>query len=178
MSYMNEFIRLKCASDMLRFGLFPNAKEISESFGAYNAVRQHLRHLDRGDPRVTMIAVGDGRTPRTAATFALRSAWQCHSVDPVLRPGGGHDIDRLTLQRTRAENATVVATGPVVIVAVHSHAVLPAAVAMIRGPCTVDVVAIPCCVPQKLEQEPDVTYTDQNILSPARRVLVWRHVTR
>ncbi|HUS51341.1 MAG TPA: hypothetical protein VMZ91_14325, partial [Candidatus Paceibacterota bacterium] len=41
--YLNEFTRLKCGSDLLRSKVFPNAKEITESMGAYNALRTHLQ---------------------------------------------------------------------------------------------------------------------------------------
>src|SRR5579872_7431860 len=47
--YLNEFTKLKCAPDLLAWGLFPNAKEITESLGAYNAIRKHIR-WDLGDP--------------------------------------------------------------------------------------------------------------------------------
>lgn len=66
------------------------------------------------------------------------------------------------------------------IVAVHSHARLPDAVRVaVTNPGTqVAVVAIPCCVPQVLHGvPPDVGYDDPDIMSPERRVLVWRDVS-
>ena len=76
--YLNDFIKLnKSAADMLNLGLFPNAKEITESYSAFNAVKTKLKQYELGDPGVTVVSVGDGRTPRTAALFAFRTKWQC-----------------------------------------------------------------------------------------------------
>jgi hypothetical protein len=58
--------------------VFPNAKELTESFAANNAIRIHLAgEYTPGDERVTVIAVGDGNTPRTAALCAFLTKWQC-----------------------------------------------------------------------------------------------------
>jgi hypothetical protein len=181
--YLDEFFRLRCASDMLRWQLFPNAKELTESFSAYDAVRSVLDDFRLNDPGVTMVAVGDGSTPRTAATFALRTAWRCISVDPRLKchwsSRAAHrwsEIRRLELQRTTIERAELCLEGPTVIVAVHSHAKLTAAVAACSGASSLAVVAIPCCVPQELQVPPCADYPDPGNLSPQRTVRVWRKV--
>lgn len=36
--YINEFIRLRGAPDLLALGVFPNAKEITETMAAWSAV--------------------------------------------------------------------------------------------------------------------------------------------
>lgn len=186
--YIDELLGCSRGADFLRLGLFPNSKEVTESFGAYAAVRQHLRDLALNDPAITMVAVGDGHTPRTAATFAMRSAWRCWSVDPNLAETSGKgprhrpasrrwdQIDRLTVRPSRIEDVRIVCDGPCVIVAVHSHAVLAAALAVIEAP-RVAVVAMPCCVPQTVPgREADIAYEDAGVTSPQRRVLVWRDV--
>lgn len=185
--YLDVFLRLRCAATFCELGLFPNAKEVTESFGAYEAVRRHLPHAFM-DPTVTMIAVGDGCTPRTGATFALRSAWQCYSVDPAChetskrghayRPAmrGWTALQRLSVYPKRIEDVSIKATGPVVIVAVHSHASLEAAVRSVSTPSSISVIAIPCCKLQRLHVLHDLEYEDPAILSPRRRVLIWRNV--
>jgi hypothetical protein len=190
LSYINEFFRLRCAEAFCAFGIFPNAKEVTESFGAYHAVRKHLPHLAFKDPSVTMIAVGDGCTPRTGSTFALRSAWTCHSVDPAChetskrgpqhRPAshGWGAIRRLTVHAKRIEDVYLHARGPVVIVAVHSHARLEAAVQSVCSGSSLSVIAMPCCKPQRLHVPPDIEYEDEAVLSPRRRILVWKDVPR
>lgn len=183
--YFDELVKCPVGARLLSLNVWPDAKEVSESLGAYAAVRRYLPDLLLSDRTVTVIVVGDGSTPRTAATFALRSAWQCHSVDPTLartqggwwKPTGG-PIDRLHINPCRVEDARFVCDGPAIIVAVHSHATLPAALASVVAP-RVAVVAMPCCVPQVIDgQEPDVIYEDHGILSPMRRVMVWRSVVR
>ena len=57
-----------------------NAKELSESFACFNAARVHLAETFLpSDPHVTLLAIGDGLTPRTAALFAFRTAWRSSS---------------------------------------------------------------------------------------------------
>jgi len=179
--YLNEFSQTKCAADLLALKLFPNVKEISESFGAYNAVRRHLwKTFQPHNADCHMVAVGDGVSPRTAATFAFRTAWQCHSVDPKLRGGKWYNpIRRNKLQRVTLWTMPVekmVSWKPVehlVIVAVHSHADLREAVRALPAK-HVGVVAIECCVPQELDRAPDIQYEDFGILSPKRTVKVWK----
>ena len=72
--YLNSLVNLRCGPDMLLLRLFPNAKEVTESFGAYEAVAKHLRDFPRKDPNIRLVVVGDGHTPRTAATFAFSAA--------------------------------------------------------------------------------------------------------
>jgi hypothetical protein len=174
--YLGEFIGMSCAPDMLALRLFPNAKEISESFGAYDAVRYRLQEFKLNDPSVTVIAVGDGNTPRTAATFAFRSKWTCFSVDPNLKGGTlrWSAVKRLHVLPQRIEDVHIEAD-QAIIVAVHSHAKLPAAVASVKAN-RLAVVSIPCCQPQRLELEPDIQYQDKHIISPERTVKIWRNV--
>jgi hypothetical protein len=40
------------------------------------------------DESVAFVSVADGSTPRTAATVAYLTKWQCHSVDPQLKKTG------------------------------------------------------------------------------------------
>lgn len=174
--YLAEFIMLTAAPDMLAMRLFPNAKEISESFAAYDAVRYRLPQFSLSDPDVTIVAVGDGRTPRTAATFALRSKWNCYSVDPESKGGTRRwaAIRRLTVIPKRIEHVRITARR-VIVVAVHSHANLKASVAAISAD-EIAVVAMPCCVPMKLDREPDREYQDKGIISACRTIKIWNSV--
>jgi hypothetical protein len=67
----------------------------------------------------------------------------------------------------------------VLVVAVHSHAPLDKAVRLARlfDPKKLAVVAIPCCVQQKLHVPPDLRYIDRNIWSPENEVLIWQNLT-
>ncbi len=178
--YIDEFIRLKCAPDLLALGLFPNGKEITESMAAYAAVRQHLVQpgLVRWDDEgMMMVCTGDGHTPRTAALFAFRSRWRCLSNDPALYPKERYDtVSRLYLFPQQIEVMTAAFHTPVVIVLVHAHVTLSAVLDKISV-YPRHLVAIPCCVPQELPgREPDVLYRDMDIWSPKNEVRIWKNL--
>jgi hypothetical protein len=177
--YMNEFIRLnKSASDMLQLGLFPDAKEITESYGAYNAVMTKLKQYDPNDQEVTLVSVGDGTTPRTASLFAFRTKWNCISVDPLIKQDKiqywEENIQRLTCLPNTVEDINLL-YDKVVIVAVHSHANLQNILCHVGGTVR-SIVAIPCCVPYKHESIKPIEYQDSGIWSPMNKVMVWRTV--
>lgn len=171
--YLNEFLNLHCASDLVAWKLYPNVKEISESMAAYNVVRKYLwnRGFKPEDPNIRCICVGDGSTPRTAALFAVRTRWLCYSIDPKLRVHKAwNEIARLSIIRAPIESMNIIDYLPTILIAVHSHANLQAAVDICKPSA---VVAIPCCVPQILEKKPDIQYEDYGVLSPKRTVMVW-----
>ena len=85
--YVNEMLRLGCAPELLRLRLFPDAKELTETFAVHEAVRSRLGGAyPLTDDTVTLVAVGDGNTPRTAALFAFLTRWHCVSIDPEMAP--------------------------------------------------------------------------------------------
>lgn len=176
--YLNEFVRLyKSASDMLQLGLFPDAKEITESYAAFNAVSKKLKQYKFDDPEVTLVSVGDGRTPRTAALFAFRTKWQCVSVDPLLKVENikywEDNIQQLMCIPQYVEDIDL-NYDKVVIVAVHSHANLQKTLEHVRGK-TRSLVAIPCCKPYNHEIRP-IEYRDAGIWSPKNLVKVWKMI--
>lgn len=179
--YLDNLVNLHCAPDLLALGLFPDIKEVTESFAAYRVVLDHLakRGFAPGDASIVAVFPGDGTAPRTGATFAFRTAWQCHSIDPRMKVSwleGQRKADkvaRLRSYRSRVEHMPVIEAGDrAVVVAVHSHARLAEAVAMVEAR-EVAVIAIECCVRQELEREPDLSYRDRGVLSPCNRVDVW-----
>ncbi len=171
---------------MLALKLFPNAKEITESFGAYAAVRRHL-HLDFSDPSISVLCVGDGHAPRTAATFAMRSCWMCFSVDPNMRPRGWErKIERLHAYRDAVKGFGNGWNPPeehyrkysrCIMVGVHSHASLISSISAARRLSkNVSVVSIPCCVKHDYDAMWHERYDDAEIMSPHRNVYVWRDI--
>lgn len=180
--HLKGFLRLRCAPDLLAWEVFPRrtaAKEITETMAATVAVFDRLG-IKQDNHAVSLVAVGDGCTPRTAATFACLSAWQCYSVDPRLRERKEWaQIRRLTIVPSRIEDWSVSVSGPLVIVAVHSHAPLAPCLERLTTTCPNErhLVAIPCCKPQEINgRPPDREYVDWGILSPERVVRIWRAV--
>jgi len=179
--YFDEMLRMSSAADLLRSGVFPNAKEVTESFGAYDAVRRHLwRDFKPDDDEVLCICVADGRTPRTALTFALRSAWTCISVDPNLNTGRFPfwvtNFRRLLMFAKKIEQCQFSAR-KVVVVMVHPHVKIPLALEAITGFEQRAVVSMPCCVKQEIPgHPPDLEYHDRGVWSPQRTVKVWKQI--
>lgn len=177
--YLDEFLRLKCARDMIGFKLFPNIKEITESFGIYNAVRTHLRELKLNDPNINLISVGDGRTPRTAATFAFRSAWQCWSIDPLLdRINNYHwnGIHRLITIQSNIEDIGREVFGKYIgiLVHCHSHAKLSTSLSVLQNNFNIEAaISMPCCVPDDIGV-PTHSYADWDVHSPKRTINIYR----
>ena len=182
--YMDEFIRLKCAGDLLNLKVFPDAKEITESMAAYRAAIKCLfDDFNPGDPTVACYVIGDGCTPRTAALLVFRTAWTCASIDPRLRPKLVYEgIERLlVIPLTIEDTATCFypekypPPKKALIIAVHSHADLKKAVSLINSKHKA-VIAIPCCVPQELDIPPTYEFDDWGIWSPERTVKVWPRI--
>ncbi len=193
MRYFDEFLGHKASIDMLELKLFPNAKEITESFSAYRAVVKNFsKQVNLNDPNVNLVVVGDGSTPRTAATFAFRSQWNCISIDPNLNlKDRWRRINRLHCIKKNVEDVTEddlpkdFAGKPTIIVAVHSHANLINAFNTIEYLANreididsniIGVVALPCCVPQILTPEfykNTKEYYDWGVWSPDRLMKVW-----
>lgn len=155
--------------------LFPNAKEVTESFGAFEGVAQNI-HSDLNDP-INIFVIGDGCTPRTAATFAYRSRWTCWSIDPAMRekPWASR-IDRLSTIKAKIEDLDVFDVGdkPTVIIHMHAHVRINQSIDRIRG-TNVSVLACPCCVPQFIENIPHhIEYRDPHIHSPHNLIKIWK----
>jgi hypothetical protein len=173
--YLDELTRMRCAPELLspRRKLFPNAKEITESFGAFEAARRYFRDWFALDD-VTVACVGDGHRPRTGATFALRTSWNVLSIDPALKnPRSVGDIRRLECNAKKVQDCVPRHFGRLLVVAVHSHATLAQTMSALSGD-EVGVIAIPCCVPLDIDRKPIATYRDSGIMSPHNTVRVWR----
>jgi len=181
--YFDEFIRLRCAPDILALKVFPNSKEITETMGAFHAVRAVFHERNEfhkmGDESILMADIGSGKRPRTAVTFAHMTKWQCIAIDPQLHehPGTWKTKTRRLdgLVRDRVENYESQHTGTVVACCVHAHVHLPDVVnKTFRHASEIILVAIPCCCDLSLDSiEPDTEYEDHGIWSPARTVKVW-----
>ncbi len=184
--YLNEFIEMnRSGADMLMLGVYPNAKEITESYAMLNAVRNKLR-ADPKDPSITLVSVGDGKSPRTAALFAFRTKWQCVSIDPGLDQSieettglpkyqfWENKIERLTCIPSPVERVNI-SRDRVIIVATHSHASLREILVHVKGKVR-SLIAMPCCVPYEHNETPCVSYRDAGVWSPRNEIKVWRTI--
>lgn len=177
--YIEEFFRLdKSASDMLLLGIFPNAKEVTESYAAFNAVRKNIE-LDTKDTNVVVISVWDGRTPRTAALFAFLTKWQSISVDPQLNtekiPFWESKIQRLKCIPKKIEDIDL-KFKKVIIVAVHSHAPLLEILNHVKAEEQRSLISIPCCISYNYNKTSCKEYYDAGIWSEKNLVKIWKTI--
>lgn len=178
--YLSELLSLACGPELLKLRLYPDAKELTESFAAFNAVRKHMgSSFLPDDPTVTVICVGDGSLPRTAALFAFRTKWQCYAVDPQMRqPGvqwGG--IDRLQAMTAKIEDCKFSADR-VLVVCVHAHVGLEECIAVMDWKKALGIVVMPCCnyysrLTMSDNQTPLAEYYDTGVVSPHRLIRVY-----
>lgn len=178
--YLSELLTLDCGPELLRLRLYPDAKELTESFAAFHAVRKHLGSIFKPeDSTVTLICVGDGSVPRTATLFAFRTKWKCFSVDPQMRnPGecwGG--VKRLEALNAKIEDCSF-SGQKMVVVCVHAHVGLAECLAVSDYSEALGIVAMPCCnfysrLQLSDQQSPVAEYYDSGVVSPHRLVRVY-----
>ena len=178
--YTDELLSLRSAPRMLELSLFPNAKELTESFACFNAVRTHLcDHFKPDDPSVRLVAIGDGLTPRTAALFAFRTSWRCISIDPLMtRPAQWcSEVNRLSAARAKVEEAADYLVGErLLLVLPHAHVALSTCVRLCHWNKALGAVVIPCCNWYKSAEgceAPLHEADDLGIVSPHRLVRCW-----
>ena len=186
--YTDELLTLRCAPALLQLQLFPNAKELTESFACFNAARAHLAEAFRpDDPSVLLLAIGDGLTPRTAALFAFRTSWRCVAVDPLMRApeSWGERIERLTAHRATVAAAAEAEPGGgfvaprVLLVLPHAHVGLAGCLRLVRWQVALGAVVLPCCdwygtISTAGCGAPMHEAEDPAIVSPHRLVRVWQ----
>ena len=169
--YLNSLVTSTNGRRLVNLGVFPNVKEATESFGAHRAAMRWQEEFPPACGDIRVVCVGDGNSPRTAATFAVNSRWQCHSVDPRLKLRPDLDVPRLHQHATRIEEVSFTAER-VIVVAVHAHVPMATALTSIDAD-EVLAISMPCCFGDDMG-DPDESYEDLSVLSPQRRISVWR----
>ena len=94
--YLDRVFGMRCFEDIVRLQVFPDAKDITESYGALQAAARlggivgpagtqlDSRQAERRRG-VLCINIGDGSTPRTAVLAAYLTSWTAVSIDPAMR---------------------------------------------------------------------------------------------
>ncbi len=177
-AYINSFVTSLCAPDLLLNKLFPNGKEVTETWAMFEATRHLGPGYEWNNPNVLVYVIGDGVVPRTAAMFAFRTKWIAKSVDPAMRPVS-YEIQRLNIHRIKVEDFESTADWgdrPILIVLPHSHAKIKHCLEKIESTNRA-VISMDCCVNQIIPgKAPDVEYEDDNVWSKKNIIRVWRNV--
>jgi len=172
--YIDQFLGLRSAGDMLNLGLFPNAKEITESYAMFEASRKIHDVMRHDDPDNTLIAIGDGVMPRTAALFAYLTKWRCISIDPKMSDRKKiFGVQRLLRIKEKVENVEPKQfKGNVLMVLPHSHCRIQDCLRF-RGENTF-IFSMPCCFDHSLETLPFEEFDDKYVWSPKNHIKMWK----
>ncbi|CAE8586544.1 unnamed protein product, partial [Polarella glacialis] len=200
-TYLDRVFKMTCFFDLVRLRVFPDAKDISESYGAIAAGARHCRLGPNAEKAsgVLCLAVGDGSTPRTAGLAAFITRWTCVSIDPCLREewAGANPKDVRGLhgfvgtfeewvpEKLQEAKELASQNGPLthlLILCVHSHNRFrgPADMELLRSglgfpPTT--LVSLPCCHLSNprvdLKRPPDMSFEDLAVFSQCREVNLW-----
>lgn len=186
--YIDFFLKLKAAPKLLSTGFYPNAKEISETQGAFEAVR-HKLHLNYQSDDVAIVIVGDGFNPRTGYYIANMTKWTVFSIDPEMQRDYNtilekiKDKSNLVIMPNKIEDCTLdlIKFNTIVLLFVHSHASLKASVAAIKTKKTtakVHAVSMPCCFEDDLGIPFDIKFDDPYVISVHRSLLIYKDILK
>ena len=180
--YVNRFFSLNSAEDMMKNKLFPNVKEVTESMSFIYLFEQKLYSWDESlykNKDVTVIVVGDGKTPRTAAMINFLTPYKTISIDPELDTSKDWGyIKNLTLYKGKFEDwieevykrSIYFGSKPIIILYPHSHARIDLTK---RVHSTKKwVIKLECCTSDKLEFE-HYCFKDEYIMSPKNSFYIW-----
>lgn len=183
--YIHHFFSLNSAENLVPFfkGCKKRAaKEVTESFAMLYAT--DLLPVDRTDPDVRCVIVGDGRFPRTGAVLAFMTKWYIYSIDPNFSDEAvqlSRAVSRLYTYKCKVEDIKIdlwresTFDRKNILILPHSHAPFDACLDLFEEfPM---IVSMPCChgIPDKyLQKEYNVkVYSDPAVWSPKRTIYVW-----
>lgn len=177
--YINRFISLNSLEEFGRYKLFPNVKEVTESFGMYHAVTKYVcctdPDINTKNRNVRVFVVGDGVTPRTAGLFAFMTKWECFSIDPELRDNDYSGIKRLSLFKEKIEDLEIEThhwnDKYHIILMPHSHAPIEPSWEKLSNDRTW-LITMPCCVHHELPI-PGIEFKDPHVASPKNLIKVY-----
>ena len=202
--YLDEFLTLRCATDLIEHKIYPNSKEITESFAVLHSLRKYLNasskdlvahnNFNFNNPNVSAIVIGDGATPRVGSLLCFITKWRnVYSVDPILKINKNKawkNINHLKCLRSKIEDITIKinANDNVVVIFMHSHVLLEQSLLSIcfdhehdANKHKIAVITAPCC--QFIEKhktlydkKPDYSFTDISMASEKNIFYIWKDV--
>lgn len=188
--YLNRYIRLKASADMQALELFPNLKEIQESFSIFNVIESYIlkrdTNIDRNkENHVLCFVVGDGTTPRTAAVINFMTKWDTISCDPIMRnPAKYAGIKRCEVRTSTGEDLVHVVKQQVEIrkydyvflIFPHSHIPNTNEIYKHFTDEKVWIINMPCCHKKQddfLPLKEWVSFKDDAVASPENTIKVY-----
>lgn len=144
----------------------------AESMAMFSAIRNKLRlPLDGG---YNCVVVGDGHTPRTAALIAMRTNYDCYSIDPKLRmKPSWKRIKRLSMYDLNIEQVCMTLKKHTIIILPHSHINIKTCLEQISAP-HYTLITMGCCFDNIIGRKPDMQYRDDGVWSPKNHIKIWK----
>ena len=190
--YLDEFIRRRASTDLLRLGIFPDAKEVTEAEGIRRAISNECQ-TNLKDTGILIIASGDGKKSRLGHLLAYTTAWTTVSIDP-LAVEVATESKRVHVIARRIEEVDDVPEqwipeklSRIIVTAPHSHGKLDNAVKVAwkvarkaGGEVTIDAVALACCVRQSIagRERCDQLIEDLGIWSGGSQIQIWLNLEK
>lgn len=188
--YLNRYIRLKASADMQALELFPNLKEIQESFSIFNVIESYIlkrdTNIDRNkENHVLCFVVGDGTTPRTAATISFMTKWDTVSCDPIMRnPAKYAGIKRCYVRTSKGEDIAhivrervdIIEYDYIFLIFPHSHIPNTNEIYKHFTDRKVWIINMPCCHKKQDDYLPLkewVSFKDDAVASPENTIKVY-----
>ena len=203
--YIDEFLSLKCVTDLINHKIYPDAKEITESMSILNALRKYFhssskdlqKHKDYNfaNKNVTAIIIGDGSTPRIASLLCFVTKWNnIYSIDPQLKINKNKswkNIKHLKCLRSKIEDITIkvqdVKDNNIVVIFMHSHVLLEQSLLSISNLNNnnfngkVSLITVPCCQyinkhKTLYDKEADYVFTDVSMATNKNTFYIWKDI--
>lgn len=180
-NYIDRFMGMKLAPDMLINKLFPDSKEITESFGMYEAMKRVCIELGiKLSDNVKCVVVGDGHRCRTGALIAFCSNFNCISIDPEMNLDPLLTTDKRRFVRVDRARCFI-QDGEwdyseyehTFIIHPHSHAKLSQSLAHIKGKHR-HLISMQCCVKDDIAGGTE--YRDKYVHSPHNLIRYWTNI--
>ncbi|KAB8033309.1 hypothetical protein [Fluviispira multicolorata] len=183
--YIDFFLKLKCAGELISTGFYPNAKEISETQGVFEGARHKLK-LNYKDSDVAIVVVGDGYNPRTGYYIACMTQWSVFSVDPAMQ----RDYEKIVQFINERKNLSIFPSQiedckidlkkykTIVLLFVHSHASLKASLNALQTneSAQIHAVSMPCCFDDDLGIPHDIKFDDPFVVSVHRSIFIYKNI--
>ncbi len=178
--YIERYFAIKKFEKIVKYDLFPNLKEVSESMSMFYVVLEKILPLidsNRSLENVTIVVVGDGTKPRTASLFNFLSKATTYSIDPLMvERDMFSEIKRLTVKKDEIQNIKIQNNNPIAIILMpHAHAPILESWNCIEAKDKW-LVKMPCCTNDKLPWTPIMEFEDEFNISQKRNLIVWREI--
>ena len=177
--YIDAFFKLPKLELFRKEHLFPNIKEVTESYGIFHACLEVCKrtNIARNDPNVLIVVIGDGHRARTGVLCSSMSAWRALSIDPVIHTCPSFPKVKTIASKIEDIPEDINHDGPVILCFPHCHASITTTLGKIKSSNNNrHVISMPCCFKDDTVIKPSFSYIDEKILSDKNTINIYLNV--